>query len=288
MAAMKLYFGENPVGGEVDLEDFDKLEQDVKGKYDIGDPSGLENGAMQYKDAVAMETAVLEKFDSGDEQAIPDKKRNYADAAAMESAVKGNAADIAAIHQQVEDVLGQLGSDNITVEFGKYYPKYTGTDAEDSLIYESAAKMSVVVQKNEQGIIDNAAAITAGDAATLQSAKEYADAQDVTNLTAAKGYADTQDGTNLQAAKDYADTQDVTNLQAANDYTDDKISKIPGVDGLEEFEKTVEELDQNAVRNWNMANSIPDLGGSAGVKNVAVVAVLPDTPDANTLYIVTA
>jgi hypothetical protein len=288
MAAMKLYFGENPVGGEVDLAEFEQLQTDVEGKYDKGNPAGLEGGAMKYKDAVAMETAVLEKFESGDEQAIPDKKRDYADAAAMESAVKGNAGEIVKIREEVADVLSQLGSENITAEFGKYFPKYgLGDDDQESLIYDSAAKMGVVVQRNEQGIIDNAAAITAGDAATLQSAKEYADAQDVTNLTAAKGYADTKDAATLSSANSHSDANDAVTLQAANDYTDEAIQKIPGVDGLEEFEKTVEELDQNAVRNWNMANSIPDLGGSAGVKNVAVVAVLPDVPDANTLYIVT-
>ena len=121
----------------------------------------------------------------------------------------------------------------------------------------------------------------------MKDAKSYADSQDVINLKAAKDYADTQDATNLNAAKTYADTQDVTNLKAANDYTDDEISKIPGIDGLEEFEKTVEELDQNAVRNWNMVNDLPDLGGSEGVKNVAVLAALPGTPDPNTLYIIT-
>jgi hypothetical protein len=288
MAAMKLYFGENPVGGEVDLAEFEQLQTDVEGKYDKGNPAGLEGGAMKYKDAVAMETAVLEKFESGDEQAIPDKKRDYADAAAMESAVKGNAGEIVKIREEVADVLSQLGSENITAEFGKYFPKYgLGDDDQESLIYDSAAKMGVVVQRNEQGIIDNAAAITAGDAATLKDAKSYADTQDATNLQTAKDYADTKDSTNLQAAKDYADTQDETNLKAANDYTDDAIKDIPGVEGLEEFEEKVDELDKDAIRNWNSAAG-GDLGTSdGGVATVAVRAKLPDTPDPNTLYIVT-
>ena len=119
----------------------------------------------------------------------------------------------------------------------------------------------------------------------MQSAKEYADAQDVTNLTAAKGYADTQDAATLSSANSHSDANDAVTLQAANDYTDEAIQKIPGVDGLEEFEKTVEELDQNAVRNANKASGFNSNGG---VENIAVVTALPAEIDANTLYIVTA
>ena len=251
MAAMKLYFGENPVGGEVDLADFDKLQTDVEGKYD-----------------------------KGDDTAIPDGKRDYADAAAMESAVKGNSGEIAKIRQEVADVLSQLGSENITAEFGKYFPKYVDGDAQEALIYDSAAKMSVVVQKNEQGIIDNQTAITVGDAATLDAAKAHADAQDATNLQAAKNYADTQDATTLAAANSHSDAKDVVTLDAAKKYTDDEIAAIPGVEGLEEFEQTVEELDQNAVRNTNKALNFNPNGG---VENIAVVTALPADVDANTL-----
>ena len=58
MAAMKLYYGENPVGGEVDLADFEQLETDVEGKYDKGDPSILDEG-VKYDNAALMENAVL-------------------------------------------------------------------------------------------------------------------------------------------------------------------------------------------------------------------------------------
>ena len=100
MAAMKLYYGSHLVGGDVDLAEFEQLQAGVEGKYDKGDPSILDNDVMEYENA-----------------------------ALMEKAVKGNAADIASIHQQVEDVLGQLGSENITVEFGKYFPKYGAGDS---------------------------------------------------------------------------------------------------------------------------------------------------------------
>lgn len=286
MAAMKLYFGENPVGGEVDLADFDQLQQDVEGKYDKGDPAGLEGGTMKYKDAVSMEKAVLEKFDLGPDTDLL-RDRDYDNAALMEKAIKGNTTEINTLNARLDDWVAN-DKPELIVELNNLFPKYAeNDDDQEALIYDSAAEMGLVVAKNEQDIETNKNAITAGDAATLQSAKEYADAQDVTNLTAAKGYADTKDAATLSSANSHSDANDAVTLQAANDYTDEAIQKIPGVDGLEEFEKTVEELDQNAVRNWNMANSIPDLGGSAGVKNVAVVAVLPDVPDANTLYIVT-
>jgi len=231
MAAMKLYYGSELVGGEVDLGEFDQLKTDVEGKYD-----------------------------KGDESAIPDNKRDYADAAAMESAVKGNSNEIKKIREEVADVLTQLGSENITAEFGKYFPKYgQGDNDQESLIYDSAAKMGVVVQKNEQAIIDNGNAIIAGDLATLNDAKAHSDANDTVTLNESKTY------------------------------TDDQIAAIPGVDGLEEFEKTVEELDQNAVRN---ANSVLGIGNPGeflgGVIQIATVAALPNPADPNTLYIVKA
>jgi hypothetical protein len=146
MAAMKLYYGSDLVGGEVDLDEFEQLKNDVEGKYDKGDPSILDNGSMEYDNA-----------------------------ALMEQAVKGNAADIAAIHQQVEDVLGQLGSEDITVEFGKYFPKYAEGDDVDALMYDSAARMSVDVKKNIQDISDEKTAREKGDEDTLKAANKYTD-----------------------------------------------------------------------------------------------------------------
>ena len=261
MAAMKLYFGENPVGGEVDLADFDRLEADVEGKYDKGDPSGLDGGAMKYDNAALMEAAVV--ANTGE---IHDLQDNF---------------------QELIDTLEGFDGSQLQIELEGYFKKYSDGEAQDALIYDSASKMGLAVAKNTQDIETNKNAISDGDDATLQSAKDYADAQDATNLTAAKGYADAADTATLTEANTHSDANDAVTLQAANDYTDEAIAAIDGIDGLEEFEKTVEELDQNAVRNWNLVNDIPDLGGSEGVKNVAVLAALPGTPDPNTLYIIT-
>jgi hypothetical protein len=279
MAAMKLYFGENPVGGEVDLVEFEQLQTDVEGKYDKGDPSALDGGVMQYQNAVAMEAAVLEKFERGPDTDLT-RDREYDNAALMEKAIKGNTTEIDSLNSKLDEWLAN-DKPELIVELQNLFPKYTETDDDQTaLMYDSAAKMGIVVAKNEQDIVT-------GDAATLQSAKDYADLQDIDNLTAAKEYADTQDAATLAAANTHSDANDAVTLKSANDYTDEKVAAIPGIDGLEDFEDKVEELDQNAVRNWNMANDIPDLGGSEGVKNVAVLGALPDTPDANTLYIIT-
>ena len=220
MAAMKLYYGKNPVGGEVDLADFEQLETDVKGKYDKGDPSILDGGAMKYPNAALLEQAVV-----------------------------ANATDLASIHQEVADVLGQLGSENITVEFGKYFQKYADGDAVDSLMYDSAAQMSVDVKKNIQDIEKNRNAITDGDLATLKD------------------------------AKDHSDANDTVTLNAANQYTDEAIAAIDGIDGLQEIET-------EAVRNANLAGADPG-AAEAGVMRMEVVAEMPDSPDAFTLYVVT-
>ena len=59
MAAMKLYYGSDLVGGDVDLAEFEQLQADVEGKYDKGDPShGLDGGVMEYDNAALMEKAV--------------------------------------------------------------------------------------------------------------------------------------------------------------------------------------------------------------------------------------
>ena len=220
MAAMKLYYGKNPVGGEVDLADFEQLETDVEGKYDKGDPSILDGGVMKYPNAALLEDAVV-----------------------------ANASDLASIHQQVEDVLGQLGSENITVEFGKYFQKYADGDDVDSLLYDSAAQMSVDVKKNIQDIEANKTAITDGDAATLKD------------------------------AKDHSDANDAVTLGAANKYTDDAIAAIDGIDGLQEIET-------EAVRNANLAGADPG-AAEAGVMRIEVVTEMPDSPDEFTLYVVT-
>ena len=218
MAAMKLYYGSELVGGEVDLAEFEQLQTDVEGKYDKGDPSGLDGGVMQYDNAALMEAAVV-----------------------------GNTNEISGLQDDFEELIKALeGFDGsqLQVELSGYFKKYQDDDDDQTaLIYDSAAKMGLAVNKNTQDIETNKAAITKGDTDTLQ---------------------------------------------AANDYTDDAISKIPGVEGLEEFEEKVDELDKDAIRNWNSVHDIADPGTAAGgVTNVAVIAKLPDTPDVNTLYIVT-
>ncbi len=220
MAAMKLYYGDNLVGGEVDLDEFEQLKTDVEGKYDKGDASILDGGVMKYPNAALLEDAVV-----------------------------ANASDLASIHQQVEDVLGQLGSENITVEFGKYFQKYADGDDVDSLLYDSAAQMSVDVKKNIQ------------DISTEESLR-------------AQGDADT-----LAAANQHSDDNDAVTLGAANKYTDEAIAAIDGIDGLQEIET-------EAVRNANRAGAEPG-DAEAGVMRMEVVTELPDSPDEFTLYVVT-
>jgi len=76
-----------------------------------------------------------------------------------------------------------------------------------------------------------ATARTSGDAATLVSAKSYADAGDVTTLASAKSYTDAAGSTevsarniaiatNLVTAKSYADAGDTTTLASAKTYAD--------------------------------------------------------------------
>lgn len=79
--------------------------------------------------------------------------------------------------------------------------------------------------------------MTAGDDATLASAKTYTDdretvirtdfaAADVETLNSAKEYADTQDALTLNNAKAYANERAALSLAAANAYTDKKIDKL--------------------------------------------------------------
>ena len=79
--------------------------------------------------------------------------------------------------------------------------------------------------------------MTAGDDATLASAKTYTDdretvirtdfaAADVETLNSAKEYADAQDALTLNNAKAYANERAALSLAAANAYTDKKIDKL--------------------------------------------------------------
>jgi len=220
MAAMKLYYGDNLVGGEVDLDEFEQLKTDVAGKYDKGDPSGLDGGVMEYDNA-----------------------------ALMEAAVKGNTAEIDGLNQKLDDWLAN-DKPELIVELQNLFPKYSDDDDDQTaLIYDSAAKMGLAVAKNIQDIEANKTAITDGDAATLQ------------------------------AAKDHSDANDAVTLGAANKYTDDAIAGIDGIDGLQEIET-------EAVRNANRAGANPG-DAEAGVMRMEVVAKMPDTPDEFTLYVVT-
>lgn len=224
MAAMKLYYGDNLVGGEVDLAEFEQLKTDVEDKFDKGEDSVI----------------------TGD--------RDYDNAALMEMAVKGNTAEIDSLNSKLDEWLA-TDKPELIVELQNLFPKYTDDDDDQTaLMYDSAAKMGIVVAKNEQDIIT-------GDAATLKDAKEYADAQDAVTLT---------------SANTHSDANDAVTLKAANDYTDNKVQNIPGIDELEKVEN-------EAVRN---ANIIAGLNAPVGVMQIAVVGALPGDPDPHTLYVV--
>ena len=175
MAAMKLYYGTDLVGGEVDLAEFDQLKTDVEGKYDKGDPTGLDGGVMEYDNA-----------------------------ALMEAAVKGNTAEIDGLNQKLDDWLANEKPDLI-VELNNLYPKYSKDDAQTALMYDSAAKMGIAVARNIQDIEANKTAITDGDAATLQAATDHSDAQDAVTLAAANKHSDDNDAITLDAANKYTD-----------------------------------------------------------------------------------
>lgn len=61
-------------------------------------------------------------------------------------------------------------------------------------------------------------------AATIASARAYADGQDGINLASAKTYSDTGDSTTLASAKTYADTKSSSTLTSAKSYADTKAS----------------------------------------------------------------
>ena len=165
MAAMKLYYGDNLVGGEVDLAEFEQLQTDVEGKYDKGDPSGLDGGVMQYDNAALMEAAVV-----------------------------ANTGEISGLQGDFEELIKALeGFDGsqLEVELAGYFKKYADDDDDQTaLIYDSAAKMGLAVAKNTQDIETNKTAITDGDAATLAAANTHSDANDAVTLKSANDYTD--------------------------------------------------------------------------------------------------
>jgi hypothetical protein len=224
MAAMKLYYGDNLVGGEVDLAEFEQLKTDVEGKFDKGEDSVI----------------------TGD--------RDYDNAALMEMAIKGNTTEIDSLNSKLDEWLAN-DKPELIVELQNLFPKYTDDDDDQTaLMYDSAAKMGIVVAKNEQDIVT-------GDAATL---------------AAAKTHSDDNDAVTLAAANTHSDDNDAVTLQAANDYTDNAVQNIPGIDELEKVEN-------EAVRN---ANIVAGLNPPSGVMQIAVVGALPNDPDPNTLYVV--
>jgi len=158
--AMKLYYGSDLVGGDVDLAEFEQLKTDVAGKYDKGDPAGLTGGVMEYDNA-----------------------------ALMEAAVKGNTADIDSLNQKLDDWVTNDKPDLI-VQLSNLYPKYSEDDSQTALMYDSAAKMGIAVARNIQDIEANKTAITGGDAATLAAANKHSDDNDAVTLKGANDYTD--------------------------------------------------------------------------------------------------
>lgn len=111
---------------------------------------------------------------------------------------------------------------------------------------DGRANDAIAASVTDGGVINDA--LTAGDDATLASAKTYTDekdaavrdaftladnairadfaAADVETLNSAKGYADAQDALTLNNAKAYANERAALSLAAANAYTDKKIDKL--------------------------------------------------------------
>ena len=165
MAAMKLYYGKDLVGGEVDLAEFDQLKTDVEGKYDKGDPSILDNDVMLYSNAALMEQAVL-----------------------------GNSGEIATLREDIMESLIpalQDGGENIVAEFTKYFPIY-GEDDQEALMYDNAAELGLAVSKNIQDIADEVIAREGGDTANLTAAKKYTD-DEIAKIPDAEGIQEVED-----------------------------------------------------------------------------------------------
>lgn len=111
---------------------------------------------------------------------------------------------------------------------------------------DGRANDAITASVAEGGVINEA--LTAGDDATLASAKTYTDEKDVAvreaftladdairadfatadeaTLNSAKEYADTQDALTLNNAKAYTNERAALSLAAANAYTDKKIDKL--------------------------------------------------------------
>lgn len=91
---------------------------------------------------------------------------------------------------------------------------------------KEAASIGYVDDATRQALDSAKQYADAEDATTLQSAKDYADSADATTLQDAKDYADGEAADALQDARDYAVAQDAITLQAAKDYTDSAASSV--------------------------------------------------------------
>lgn len=221
----------------------------LPGDYDVTGKSQNDVNVALQDGILTVDAEVEKKYDKGDDAAISDAKRDYADAAAMESAVKGNTTEIGKLQDNWTNLLESLqGFDGsqLQVELEAYFEKYSDDDDESvALIYDSAAKMGVVVQRNEQAVIDNASAIVSGDAATLAAAKTYAEEQDAITLEAAATAAEAADVQVLADAETYADTGDQTTYTNSMAYTDAEILKITHPDQDLKFDRGVGNLEYN-------------------------------------------
>lgn len=217
----------------------------LPGDYDVTGKSQTQINEDLQTGILSVDAEVEKKYDEGADSAISDGKRDYADAAAMESAVKGNTNEIDALNQKIDDWVANEKPELI-VDLQNLYPKYSDDDnSNEALIYDSAAKMGVIVQKNEQATIDNATAITEGDATTLQTAKDYADAKDSETLDAAKDYADAADVQVLLDAETFATAGDQQTYANSMKYTDDEIAKITHPDQDKKFDRGEGTLEYN-------------------------------------------
>jgi hypothetical protein len=110
-----------------------------------------------------------------------------------------------------------------------------------------------------------------GDAATLVSAKSYADSQDAVNLAAAKSYSDNGDAATLVSAKAYADAQDAITLTSANLYADNGLAL------------KLNKAGDTMTGNLTMSNGAVIDAGSEKIVNVK--APTEDTDAANKAYV---
>lgn len=154
MANAKLYLGDVLIGGDVSADDIDginteigQITDDVAGKFDKGDPTGVLDG-----DAMDYDTAVL-----------------------MEVAVKGNASAVNELSSSVDDLLEQLTNSGgeISVELGNMFPKLADDDPTDgTLAYQSALTLGDAVVANATAINDLDAKVDANDAKAVKNAND--------------------------------------------------------------------------------------------------------------------